>query len=191
MRGDSWRRDSGDICASCCSAVVETVKVNYSINGGALQAVVADYASIIPHAATRRGTAATVKTRRWFNYLNHSSMWVRLADDWFCLANTPYLHSSLHLSSERPVAPDPAPHPTATISDNICLILLPSTADWNLRDWPPRQHAGALCLAKRAPRSCRPSPTAIPRLSNKSKSPENLVNEGRVDHSSPLCSSGK
>lgn len=46
--------DSGDICASCCSAIVETLKVNYNINDSALQAVVPYYASIIPCMGTQR-----------------------------------------------------------------------------------------------------------------------------------------
>lgn len=83
--GGALAADSGDICASCCSATLETVKVNYSINGGALQAVAAYYTSIIPHAATRGATAAAaaaaVKTRRWFNNLRRCSTRLRLADD--------------------------------------------------------------------------------------------------------------
>lgn len=61
---DSWRKagvlwlrggaDSGDICASCCSAIAETLKVNYNINDSALQAVAPYYASIIPRAGTQR-----------------------------------------------------------------------------------------------------------------------------------------
>lgn len=46
--------DSGDICASCCSAIVETLKVNYNINDSTLQAVVPYYASIIPCMGTQR-----------------------------------------------------------------------------------------------------------------------------------------
>lgn len=49
--GALWLRgaaDSGDICASCCSAIVETLKVNYNINDSALQAVGPYYTSIIP-----------------------------------------------------------------------------------------------------------------------------------------------
>lgn len=82
--GGALAADSGDICASCCSATLETVKVNYSINGGALQAVAAYYTSIIPHAATRGATAAAaaaVKTHRWFNNLRRCSTRLRLADD--------------------------------------------------------------------------------------------------------------
>lgn len=62
--GDSWWKagvswllegaDSGGICASCCSAIVETLKVNYNINDRALQAVVPYYASIIPCMSTQR-----------------------------------------------------------------------------------------------------------------------------------------
>ncbi len=45
-----------------------------------------------------------------------------------------HLHPSLHLSSKQPPTPDPPSPPCCTaaaISDNICLILPPSTAEWN------------------------------------------------------------
>lgn len=46
--------DSGGICASCCSAIGKTLKVNYNINDRPLQAVVPYYTSIIPCMGTQR-----------------------------------------------------------------------------------------------------------------------------------------
>lgn len=107
--GDSWRRaaalrlqvaaDSGDICASCCSTTVETVKVNYNINDGAPQAVVPYYGSIIPHVATHGGAPPAAAVMPAVG-LTTCSMWLRLVDE-----RVPSL--PLHLSSERPAAPRP------------------------------------------------------------------------------------
>lgn len=77
--------DSGDICASCCSAIVETLKVNYNINDSTLQAVVPYYASIIPCMGTQRhreGIGPSLPPRPPPTHLavKRSSLW---KDCWF------------------------------------------------------------------------------------------------------------
>lgn len=155
--------DSGDICASCCSAIVETLKVNYNINDSALQAVVPYYASIIPCMGTQRHRGegiGGVGCQLWEKKKGERLVFfffrerrpgcederllggllvqhLRHGADWMTDSLSPRSHPSLHLSRSQPPTPDPpAPPPppfaaaaAAAISDNICLILLPSTAE--------------------------------------------------------------
>ena len=167
--------DSGDICASCCSAIVETLKVNYNINDSALQAVVPYYASIIPCMGTQRHRGGIGRLspppppphrpppphnshltesrsscwKDWSVYRGTPSTappchhmarcWL---DDWFSFSLFPSLTSSFKRATFHPwppplptsLAPPPPPPPhvaAAAIPDNICLILPPSTAEWN------------------------------------------------------------
>lgn len=124
--------DSGDICASCCSAIVETLKVNYNINDSALQAVVPYYASIIPCMGTQgiagkesAGSAANSgkkkKRERIFFFLRERRpgcederllggllvQHLRRGVDWMTDSLSPRSHPSLHLSRSQPPTPDP------------------------------------------------------------------------------------
>lgn len=139
--------DSGGICASCCSAIRKTLKVNYNINDRPLQAVVPYYTSIIPCMGTQRhregiafAPAAALNSRtknegeQHFPPVYHVTTW-QSAADWMTDSLSLHFHPSLHFSSEQPPTSDPHPSPPpctkAAIPNNICLILPPSTAEWN------------------------------------------------------------
>lgn len=149
--------DSGDICASCCSAIVETLKVNYNINDSTLQAVVPYYASIIPCMGTQRhreGIGPSLPPHPPPTSLWKGAVYERIVGLWSstfsCYSTSPHgmvltgwlipflsisiPHFIFRASTPPPLTPY-HPHPphgtVAAISNNICLILPPSTVEWN------------------------------------------------------------